>query len=405
MDRCPDVPGRPGRLAFPYASVLRRLDGLALTEGRHFLPDCSRLKTSVAAVAAVLCAFPAFAQPPDAARQAQRAQELVTAGKVDEAIPIYQALVRNSPDNPVLLLNLSVAEYTGRRFREAAASAAAALKLHPDLLPAHLFLGASLLELGELPAAIESLKTVVAANPRERNGRLMLGLALLQAGQPGDSLGHLEAAADMLPMSTRAWYGLGKAHESLGQTQAAKQAWDRLMELPPSLESHLHAAEVDSAEQRWRQAAVEWQEAQRLAPEKSVVRLGLAEALFRSRDYQAAISTLKPLLTSDSAEAQFLYGASLLNLQQPLDSIPYLREAVARDAHLLSARAGLGQAFLQTGNAAQAIPLLEAALPADQDGSIHFQLFRAYQLTHRETEARRALAEYQRFRTSLAPRP
>ena len=177
------------------------------------------------------------------------------------------------------------------------------------------------------------------------------------------------------------------------------------MALPPSLESHLHAAEVDAAEQRWREAALEWQEALRLAPERSAVRLGLAEALFRGRDYQAAMSTLKPLLAGDSPEAQFLYGASLLNLQQPLDAVPYLREAIARDTHLLSARAALGQALLQSGNAAEAIPLLEAALSADQDGSIHFQLFRAYQLTHQEGEARRALADYQRFRASLAPRP
>ena len=256
-----------------------------------------------------------------------------------------------------------------------------------------------------MPAAIDSLKTVVAANPRERNGRLMLGLALLQGGQPAESVEHLEAAAEMLPTSTRAWYGLGRAREALGQTPAAKQAWERLMALPPSLESHLHAAEVDSAEQRWREAAVEWREALRLAPEKPAVRLGLGEALFRSRDYRTAMSTLEPLLTSDSAEAQFLYGASLLNLQQPLEAAPYLREAIARDTHLLSARAALGQALLQTGKAAEAIPLLEGALSADQDGSIHFQLFRAYQLTHREADARRALADYQRFRASLAPRP
>src|SRR3954447_15758037 len=127
----------------------------------------------LAAIAVVLLAWPTLGQAPDPAKEARRAQELVTAGKLDEAIPIYQALVRNSPDNPVLLLNLSVAEYTARRFREAAASAAAAVKLQPDLLPARLFLGASYLELGELPAAIESLKTVVAANPRERNGQLM----------------------------------------------------------------------------------------------------------------------------------------------------------------------------------------------------------------------------------------
>jgi predicted Zn-dependent protease len=377
----------------------------AARERRHSLLDRFPLATLTAAIAAALLVWPTFAQPPDPATQAQRAQELVTAGKVDEAIPIYQALVRNSPGNPVLLLNLSVAQYTGRRFREAAATAAAALKLQPDLLPARLFLGASYLELGELPAAIESLKSVVASNPRERNGRLMLGLALLQAGQAGDSLGHLEAAAQMLPTSSRAWYGLARARESVGQTEAAKQAWEQLMALPPSLESHLHAAELDSANQRWREAAVEWREAQRLAPEKSAVRLRLAEALFRSRDYEAAMATLKPLLTSDSAEAQFIYGASLLNLQEPLESMPYLREAVARDTHLLSARAALGQALLQTGNAAEAIPLLEAGSSADQDGSIHFQLFRAYQLTNREAEARRALADYQRFRASLAPRP
>jgi predicted Zn-dependent protease len=359
----------------------------------------------LAVIAVVLLDWPAFAQPPDPASEAQLAQELVTAGKVDEAIPIYQSLVRKSPSNPVLLLNLCVAEYTARRYREAATTAAAALKLQPDLLPARLFLGASNLELGQLPAAIDSLKAVVAANPRERNGRLMLGLALLQSGRAAESLEHLEAAAEMLPSSTRAWYGLGRAREALGQTTAAKQAWERLMTLPPSMESHLHTAEVDSAEQRWREAALEWREALRLAPEKPAIRLGLAEALFRSRDYRAAMSTLELLLTSDSAEVQFLYGASLLNLQQPLEAAPYLREAIARDAHLLPPRAALGQALLQTGSVNEAIPLLEGAISVDQDGSVHFQLFRAYQLTDRESEARRALADYQRFRAALARRP
>jgi predicted Zn-dependent protease len=178
-----------------------------------------------------------------------------------------------------------------------------------------------------------------------------------------------------------------------------------LMVLPTSFESHLHAAEVHSAEQRWREAALEWREALRLAPEKPAIRVGLGEALFRSRDYQASMAALQPLLGSDSAEVQFLYGASLLNLQQPLDAVPYLREAIARDARLLPASAALGQALLQTGKAGEAIPLLQAAVSADRDGSIHFQLFRAYQLTHRDAEAKRALADYQRFRASLPARP
>src|SRR5438309_2045987 len=103
----------------------------------------------LAAIAVVLLAWPVFAQATDPAREAQRAQELVTSGKLDEAIRIYQGLVRNSPTNPVLLLNLCIAEYTAKRYREAAETAAAALKFQPDLLPARLFLGASNLELGQ----------------------------------------------------------------------------------------------------------------------------------------------------------------------------------------------------------------------------------------------------------------
>ena len=359
----------------------------------------------MAVIAIILLAWPIFAQAPDPAREAERAQALVAAGKLDEAIRIYQDLVRNSPENPVLLLNLCVAEYTGKRYREAAATAAAALKLDPDLLPARLFLGASKLELGDLPGAIESLKIVVAANPRERNGRLMLGSALLQAGQPAAAVEHLEAAAEMLPASTRAWYGLGRAREMLGRMPAAKDAWERLMALPASFESHLHAAEVHSAEQRWREAAVEWREALRLAPEKPAIRVGLGEALFRSRDYQAVHGH------AETAPRQRQRRGTV-----PLRRIASESPTAARRGTVLArshcpgrssaaGSAALGQALLQTGKAGEAIPLLEAAVSADRDGSIHFQLFRAYQLTHRDAEAKRALADYQRFRASLPARP
>jgi predicted Zn-dependent protease len=364
------------------------------------------MPVAIVAVALLIC--PIHGQVPDPAKEAERAQELVAAGKLDEAIRIYRDLSRTSPNNPLLLLNLCVAEYTAKHYREAIANATAALKLQPDLLPARLFLGASYFELGEFTMAIDSLELVIAADPRERNGRLMLGEALLGDGRPAAAVDHLKAAAQMLPANPRVWYGLGRAQEALGLKSAANQAWERLMALPVSLESHLRAAEVHDTGQRWREAAVEWREALGLAPENRTVRLGLGTSLFRSRDYDAAMATLKPLLTTESAEfanVQFLYGASLLNLQQPVEAIPYLRAAVARDARLLPARAALGQGLLQTGKDEEAIPLLESAVSVDPDGSIHFQLHRAYRLTHREAEARQALAAYQRLRASLTPPP
>ena len=220
----------------------------------------------------------------------------------------------------------------------------------------------------------------------------MLGEALLETGKPKEAIPHLKAAAELLPANTRVWYTLARAQEALGQS--ASEAWDKLSALPPSLESHLHAAQIHDAAQRWREAATEWQSALTLAPQSRAARVGLAWSLFRARDYEAAMTELKPLLAGTQPDVQFLYGASLLNLQQPVPAIPYLRAAIT----LLPARAALGQALLQTGKPQEAIPLLRAAAATDTDGNIHFQLFRAYQLTHRDAEANAALAEYRRIR-------
>lgn len=330
----------------------------------------------------------------------QRARQLLRAGRAAEAASIYRQLAQADASNPNLLLDLTIALYQAKDYRGAIENATEALRRAPAMLPARLFLGASHLELGEYAQAIAALDLVVAANPNERNGRLMLGKALLAAGQPGRAVGQLQAATQLLPANASAWYGLGQALAQLGQKDAAQDAWQHLKGLPPSPEAHRHAAEVNVADGRWREAALDWQAALRMAPDDAVLRMGLAEALYRSRDYQAAMAALQPLLPGQLAAAMFLYGGSLLNLQQPAEAIPYLRAARARDPHLLPACAALGQALLQTGKPEQAIPLLLQARPVDSDGSLHFQLFRAYQLTHRQAEARHALGEYQRLRAA-----
>jgi predicted Zn-dependent protease len=331
----------------------------------------------------------------------ERARELLAAGRAAEAAAIYRNLSRAQPKNADLLVNLTIAEYKASHFREASESASAALKLAPDLAPASLFLGASFLQLGEFDKAIDPLRRVIAANPRERNGRLMLAEALVGAGRPADALPHFQSAAEMLPDNPKVWSGLAKANEAAGNKQLADDAWKRLMSLPPSLESHVHSAEVNDSAQRWREAANEWQQAMKIAPENRKIRVGLAWSQFRSRDYDGAMATLKSLLEGGAmAEVEFLYGASLLNLQRPSEALPHLETSLARDPKFLPARAAMGQALLQTGKPEDAIPMLKDALSVDPDGSIHFQLFRAYQLCKRDAEAQQALTAYQHLRQS-----
>src|SRR3954452_21096666 len=106
-------------------------------------------------VMAICLAIPVLlAQALDPAQEAQRANELVTTGKIEQAISIYDRLVRAFPSNPGLLLNLCIAEFKARRYHDAIEHARAALKLKPDLAPANLFLGGSYLELGDPAKAL-----------------------------------------------------------------------------------------------------------------------------------------------------------------------------------------------------------------------------------------------------------
>jgi len=69
---------------------------------------------------------------------------------------------------------------------------------------------------------------------------------------------------------------------------------------------------------------------------------------------------------------------SLESGQQKLeDAIAPLDKAAKLAPGLLAARASLGRALLAADRAADAVPHLRAALPADRDGSLHFQLSRA----------------------------
>jgi protein O-GlcNAc transferase len=185
--------------------------------------------------------------------------------------------------------------------------------------------------------------------------------------------------------------------------QMADEAYDRLAQLPPSFESHMHAAKALDADGRHRDAAAEWRKAVELAPGKIEVQMGLAWSLYEIRDFDSILPILTGVLKEhpEWAEANFLYGASLLNVEQPDAAIPYLKATLERDPQMQAAHSALGQAFLREGKPDQAIPHLKIAIASDEDGNSHFQLFRAYKLSGNTQLANQALAEYQKLRASV----
>jgi tetratricopeptide (TPR) repeat protein len=456
-------------------------------------------------------------QANEAAAKSQRANQLMAAGKFEEAIPLYKQLLQSAPGNPGLVLNLALAEHMAGHEREAIPHFEAVLKTQPNLVPALLSLGAARLALNEPQLAIAPLQKAVAADARNLDARGMLASALMDAGRFEQASEQYRKLTAVWPEDPRAWYGLGMSYQSIAihafdklqkidpkspyvsalvgdtrvqrgqyrsafffyrealkqlpelhgihaalagvyrktghsdwaahednkeralpapdcrthpraceflaghdlqaatvalsdnasaealfwQAKAANelalQAFFRLGQLPPSVEVHQLKAEIARNRNQHLESVKEWRAALELAPGNPRLKHELTVSLFLAQNYADALREAEALLDRNarSPELNFIAGTSLLRLEQPEKSIPYLRAALAADPKLTAAEASLGLALSRLDRNAEAVSHLEKALDLDDDGSLHYQLARAYQAAGDVEKARVAMAQYQ----------
>jgi len=188
----------------------------------------------------------------------------------------------------------------------------------------------------------------------------------------------------------------------------AAEAFGHLDQLPPSAEATLRRVEIIRSRKRKLagEAIDELKKAAQTWPDDLRVRRELATVLFLVGDADAARPILEDLLERepDSAELAVLLGETWLKAQQPTKAVPLLESVVRRDPKLMPAQAALGRAYVEVGDMAKAIGPLQAALDTDEDGSLHYQLARAYRATGRPELATQALAQFQEIRKSAEAR-
>jgi tetratricopeptide (TPR) repeat protein len=179
--------------------------------------------------------------------------------------------------------------------------------------------------------------------------------------------------------------------------ELALQAFFRLGQMPPSIELHRLKAEIARNSRQHMEAIKEWRAAIELAPRDPRLLQELTESLFMAKDYRASLEQASALLkhAPRSPELNFVAGDSLLRLEEPQNAVPYLRAALAARPSLREADASLGLALLRLGKTAEAISHLEKSRDLDDDGSLHYQLARAYQAAGEPEKSRAAMAKYQ----------
>jgi tetratricopeptide (TPR) repeat protein len=298
----------------------------------------------------------------------------------------FEQLSKADPTSPYVAGLVADTRVQRRQYRSAFFFYNEALKQLPDLHGIHAALADVYRKSGH---------TDWAATEDAREGALPAADCTRHAAECEFLAGHdlkLATLPRTPPPGAEALYWQAKAANEL-----ALQAFFRLGQLPPSVEMHRLKAEIARAGNQHLESVREWRAALQLSPGNPRLQQELAVSLFMAGDYRASLDAATALLKADprSAEFNFMAGDSLLRLEEPEKAVPYLEAALAADPKLAAARASLGLALSRVGKYPQAVPFLEKALELDDDGSLHYQLARAYQAAGQAEKARAAMAQYQ----------
>jgi len=194
-------------------------------------------------------------------------------------------------------------------------------------------------------------------------------------------------------------YWLARASQEL-----AIHAFAELDNLPESVELHEAKAQILRELGKYRASVDEWRAALKLSPGNRKLQHELAISLFLTQDYQAILSELQQFLKTEpqSANLNFFVGDSLLETERIEEAAPYLETALKLDPKLLPAHVALGLCYVRLGQMRKAIPHLKKGLSMDKDGSLYYQLARAYQASGQPELAKEMMDRYQAFQKSAA---
>lgn len=189
--------------------------------------------------------------------------------------------------------------------------------------------------------------------------------------------------------------------------ELASGALAKLTAMKPSQELHELRAELYRNQRRHLQSVTELKAALTFAPDDPRLRRELGKSYYYARDWEAARKLFEELLKAAGRNADpelhFFYGDVLLQSQQAEAALPHLKAAVDGAPDMPPAHATYGRALVQLGRFAEAIPHLETVLAEDEDGSLHYQLARAYQGTGQTEKAKPLLQKYQEMQRAAQP--
>jgi len=162
---------------------------------------------------------------------------LMEMGRPDLAQPHFEAAAEFIPQLSTAHYNLAVLQQQQNHPDAAKREYELALKYSSDateIIQSHSNLGFLLIELNDLPGAVEQFNGALQISPDKQNSLLGRGIAEYRQGSLDAAVADLSHAAQIAPLA-QADFWLGRALEDKGQNEAAATAYDAAVRLAPGM--------------------------------------------------------------------------------------------------------------------------------------------------------------------------
>lgn len=244
------------------------------------------------------------------------------------------------------------------------------------------------------------LHRLVEANPRDAEARQLLGSLLAVEGRRGESLEQLGEVVRLRPQSAAAYNTLGMALSRFVEIKAAREAFQKALEIDPHLaEAHVNLALIEAQDKRFLSAGEHL--------DRAIERQGSAEPVAYWRylrakvfgelgDIENAARELENAVGARPgyAEAWLALGDARRALLDDAGAIAAFERAVELDPRNAQALYLLGSQCLRDGKArAAVVHLKEARRLGLNDQALLYALQRALRMDDQIAEADRVAAE------------
>ena len=302
----------------------------------------------------------------------------------------YRQALLISPDDSEILKRLGVVCQEQGKYGQSIEVFQEILKRAPVYPGVNLLSGISYYALNQFDQAAESMKKELAVDPKDRQARYYLALALHASNRNLEAIQQLEGLLTDHPADIPALYQLALFYKDGAQEasqQVAKLAPDSEWYLALRAEAFADNGHLDEAIQQYKTVLSK-------NPSFPGMHFELGQVYWKKKDAENAQAELKLALHEDPNQplANF-YLADILTAQKDYQqAIPHVQITVAAYPKMTKAYFLLGKCYAGIGNLERALRAFQQASELDPKyQEVHYQLYRLYARLNNREESQRHL--------------